>query len=127
MIFYRANQRCLDKKREQLKKYKKSPSPLPKSLSPKVRNFPEVDICSPAPYSGELTPGPEESLPLLSPVSKKVSFQDPVPDKSLESSCYSQDLPELSGLHSRSPSLPPSLEEIAPGELEEDVVANIPE
>lgn len=123
----KANQRCLDQKREQLKKYKKSPSPSPKSLSPKVRNFPEVDICSPVPYSEELTPGREESLPLLSPVSKKVSFQDPVPDKSLESSCYSQDLPELSGLHSRSPSLPPSLEEIAPGELEEDVVANIPE
>lgn len=89
LIFFRANQRSLDEKRDKLRKYKKSSSPTKRaSLSP-------------------------EPVANSAPV-KRVSFQHPVPDQSL----VDIGRPDRES-HSRSPSLPPSLEEISPEEEKE--------
>ena len=97
-ILSRANQRSLDEKRDKLRKYKKSSSSS-KSASPSLPSEP-----------------PEENTNLV----KRVSFQvvDPVPDQSalVDIEIRPPPAPDAEDRESRSPSLPPSLEEISPEE-----------
>jgi len=98
----KANQRSLDEKRDKLRKYKKSSSSS-KSASP------------------SLPLEPPEVVPENTNLVKRVSFQvvDPVPDESaalVDIEIRPPPAPDAEDRESRSPSLPPSLEEISPEE-----------